>query len=889
MKKTKAKDILFDSDIQLSSSKVVSPIMKYFDVLIAFIAVIGVTYVFISSYKIEVIDTFIIGAIISFVLLFSVIFKKTKISKYILIGTIITFSVSVFIFFNAIIFGVAVTWAKVAAKINENTNLNLMYDKNLYMYNYELIISLFLIFVIFIISALICFSIIYKPNFILILVVTVPILEIGLYFAIMPSYFSFELLIISWVAVFGMRTIKNKNRINKSLLQFKRKGKKNIYIVRGNKRIITTNVGIILGVSTIIIFLVTSIIYPSATYKPLDKMQEARLKIETLYDEVTTEKFIDDLMGVGQGGVNGGKLGTLDRIKYKNETALQVVAPFVENDIYLKGYTGCIYTGNTWEDVSDDIYNKYFQPNSVGDMEGNGFTINSLFTLMLNESNADLDERYDGKIVINNIKANNEYLYVPYNSSGTTDYGDSINFKFKKESSVYYEGELNTYSFNYYPTYVTLERADIVKDIIESTTKDTNSEFRLEERNNSTNIIDKYNKFVQEVYTSLPEEGLEEIKNEYTGRYNENNDINACINEAVDAVTADTTYDLAPGKLPKGKDFVEYFLYKNKKGYCSHYASSAAVILRAMGVPTRYVEGYVIKKEGMEKAKDSYQDKIQYVNSRQVEREEAMSKYNMSEEDFNMNNTNGFTWIPDFKNKDCELKYIEVKDNSAHAWIEVYIDNIGWVPVDVTPGFGDSAEPVIATNSTMNNEVNTNEINKEEIPKPEEVTPVENQKEENSTNNTELIKTENSVKTQILKGSITLIAVLILVIITISLRHKMIIIKRKKSYSSGDNNKNTHFIFKHLMEIFKYVGINNKDNLSVNEYIKFATEKSLCINKVELREIINICFKADFSKNTISKEELARIINFTNRFNEETYNKLSRLQKIKYTYVKNLR
>ena len=179
--------------------------MKCFDILIAFIGVIGAIYVFISSYKIEVIDSFIVGSTICFVFLF------------------------------AIILGATVTWAKVAAKINENMNMNLIYYNNLYLNNYEFIISIFLIFVIFIISAFICFSIIYKPNFILLLFVTVPILEIGLYFAIMPSYFYFELLIITWVAVLGMRTIKNKNKTNKSLLQFKRKGKKNIYIVRGNK------------------------------------------------------------------------------------------------------------------------------------------------------------------------------------------------------------------------------------------------------------------------------------------------------------------------------------------------------------------------------------------------------------------------------------------------------------------------------------------------------------------------------------------------------------------------------------------------------------------------------------------------------------------------------
>lgn len=42
-----------------------------------------------------------------------------------------------------------------------------------------------------------------------------------------------------------------------------------------------------------------------------------------------------------------------------------------------------------------------------------------------------------------------------------------------------------------------------------------------------------------------------------------------------------------------GQDGVEYFLFDERQGYCSYYASSMVVMLRAVGVPARYVEGYV--------------------------------------------------------------------------------------------------------------------------------------------------------------------------------------------------------------------------------------------------------------------------------------------------------
>jgi hypothetical protein len=54
------------------------------------------------------------------------------------------------------------------------------------------------------------------------------------------------------------------------------------------------------------------------------------------------------------------------------------------------------------------------------------------------------------------------------------------------------------------------------------------------------------------------------------------------------------TYSLNPGKLPAGKDFVTYFLFDNPYGYCSYFATAGTLLLRSMGIPARYAEGYVV-------------------------------------------------------------------------------------------------------------------------------------------------------------------------------------------------------------------------------------------------------------------------------------------------------
>jgi hypothetical protein len=41
-----------------------------------------------------------------------------------------------------------------------------------------------------------------------------------------------------------------------------------------------------------------------------------------------------------------------------------------------------------------------------------------------------------------------------------------------------------------------------------------------------------------------------------------------------------------------GQDGVDYFLFEERQGYCTYYASAMVVMLRVVGVPARYVEGY---------------------------------------------------------------------------------------------------------------------------------------------------------------------------------------------------------------------------------------------------------------------------------------------------------
>ncbi|HED24328.1 MAG TPA: hypothetical protein ENN91_04305, partial [Firmicutes bacterium] len=87
--------------------------------------------------------------------------------------------------------------------------------------------------------------------------------------------------------------------------------------------------------------------------------------------------------------------------------------------------------------------------------------------------------------------------------------------------------------------------------------------------------------------------------------------------------------------LPEGRDYVDYFLFDLKEGYCTAFASALAVMGRAAGVPTRYVVGFVVPDE------DEPVDRVAR----------------------------------------------RLSGSDAHAWVEAYIPGFGWLPFEATPGF----------------------------------------------------------------------------------------------------------------------------------------------------------------------------------------------------------
>jgi len=76
---------------------------------------------------------------------------------------------------------------------------------------------------------------------------------------------------------------------------------------------------------------------------------------------------------------------------------------------------------------------------------------------------------------------------------------------------------------------------------------------------------------------------------------------------------------------PPDRDWVDYMLFDSKEGYCDYYAAAMAVMLRAVGVPSRVASGFAPG------------------------------------------------------DKDPSGEFIIVKESHAHSWTEAYFPNYGWI------------------------------------------------------------------------------------------------------------------------------------------------------------------------------------------------------------------
>lgn len=146
-----------------------------------------------------------------------------------------------------------------------------------------------------------------------------------------------------------------------------------------------------------------------------------------------------------------------------------------------------------------------------------------------------------------------------------------------------------------------------------------------------------YRSFVYDKYTEVSDALLPTLDRLFWDGYSgENDGIYSAVSRVREVLRDQMTYAETPAAAPEGEDPLAWFLTEGREGNAVQYASAAVEALRAHGIPARYCEGYLLTAADVRSAGG---------------------------------------------------KTISLTGENAHAWCEAYFDGVGWLPVDVTPGF----------------------------------------------------------------------------------------------------------------------------------------------------------------------------------------------------------
>lgn len=141
----------------------------------------------------------------------------------------------------------------------------------------------------------------------------------------------------------------------------------------------------------------------------------------------------------------------------------------------------------------------------------------------------------------------------------------------------------------------------------------------------------RQDEMVADNYMNLPENVSEKVKSlAYEITKDASSDYEKL--KMIEAYLNSLTYTMRPTKVPKGENFLDYFLFQSKEGYCTYFATAMAILSRCIGIPSRYIQGYCVPIDRL-----------------------------------------GYSYA--------------VTGDQAHAWIEAYLKGVGWISFEPTPGY----------------------------------------------------------------------------------------------------------------------------------------------------------------------------------------------------------
>ncbi len=571
-----------------------------------------------------------------------------------------------------------------------------------------------------------------------------------------------------------------------------------------------------------------------------------------------------DLLGNSRNKLSSGDLTRAGDIVYTGDVMFEI-ADFLlpPETLYLKTYTGAEYNSKRWGDLSSTSYKVYSSMWKEFEAEDYYPQCSAGEALLRSDNIEELLNVFS----IRNKKLNHKMILthtnlLPNNSAKQLLLNNT--FEYDKSPVFPAFGDEKTYCEYFY----SLEQTNrIYREIyFESGLEaDINSMLRtgqfvypgITDDDEFYKNEALYRAFVTENYLGYPSNidsylpnGYDEFISDafvYSQRdgnsYSVNEYYSVIIQYIRTYLDSHARYTLTPGDTPVGRDFTEYFLNENKKGYCVHFATAGTLLLRRAGIPARYAEGFVVGEDV------------------------------------------------------CSMEYdyddvIEVPDSCAHAWAEVYFPIIGWQPVEFTPSYYHDY-------NTSNNEIIlSSETDTQDDSEDEEQTDKNSDESENN-ELSDKKETDDQIETGDFGLNITpkkaaLGAVLITVgyILYYALKLagwlllRWLFIKlREKRFNEENTKISARALYRHSLFLLRVCGIRPETDEGDIDFAKRAMEKINREYTALYKTFTQTAQQAKFAHTAPTSESIAEMNDFIKTLTEYIYESSGKIKKLIMKYV----
>lgn len=316
--------------------------------------------------------------------------------------------------------------------------------------------------------------------------------------------------------------------------------------------------------------------------------------------------------------------------------------------LYLKGFVGSRYEDHRWKALDDTEYAKKHRERFRWLASRQWSLWTQTFKAL---SYTSYQEQGTKNVRVKNVQASQRYQYQPYFAATN---GGSILDKSHDTTlqNAWYAIKKNR-------SYRIIEMKDIDYLTIQPLAQ-------LESKKSQKKVADylesewAYREFAKEEYLAVPKEYQAFFQKQIKTKIQDLSVqekavlIRQYLLDITDSKEASTEDFAAQSKT----DPVLGFLQKHREGGCASYAAAGTLLFRYCGIPARYVEGYV-----------------------------SLPEDDSTNSDIAKGDTGDGTISSQYNEDKSQMTVRNVYANEAHAWVEIYQDGLGWIPVEVSPKY----------------------------------------------------------------------------------------------------------------------------------------------------------------------------------------------------------